>query len=53
MKLELIKFHEDTGICELDVDEEGKQFLMEQGFNALIRKALEGYDNEREKSSSV
>lgn len=48
MKLELIKFHEDTGICELDVDEEGKQMLMELGFNALIRKALEGYDNERE-----
>lgn len=48
MKLELIKFHEDTGVCELDVDEEGKQMLMELGFNALIRKALEGYDNERE-----
>ena len=48
MKLELIKLNEDTGICELDVDEEGKQMLMELGFSTLIRKALERYDNERE-----
>jgi len=53
MKLELIKFHEDTGICELDIDEEGKQMLMELGFNALIRKALEGYDNERKPRESL
>jgi hypothetical protein len=52
MKLELIKFHEDTNICELDVDEEGKQMLMELGFNALLRKALEAYENERETDDS-
>ena len=53
MKLELIKFHEDTGVCELDVDEEAKQMLLELGFNALLRKALEVYENEREEDGSV
>ena len=53
MKLELISFDEETSTCELDADEEAKQMLMELGFNALIRKALEGYNNEREESSSV
>lgn len=48
MKLKLIKFDEETGNCELDVDEEAKQMLMELGFNALLRKALEVYENERE-----
>lgn len=50
MKLELIKFHEDTGVCELDVDEEGKQFLMEKGFNALLWETLDKLEakNERE-----
>ena len=51
MKLELIKFHEDTGICELDVDQEGKQMLMELGFNALLWKTLDklGAKNEQER----
>lgn len=53
MKLELVKLDEETGMCELDVDEEGKQMLIELGFNALIRKALEVYENEREESGSV
>lgn len=53
MNLKLIKFDEETGNCELDVDEEGKQMLMELGFNALIRKALEVYENDREESGSV
>lgn len=53
MRLELIKFHEDTGTCELDVDDEAKQMLMELGFNALLRKALETYENERETDSSI
>lgn len=50
MKLELVNYNEETGTCELDVDEEGKQMLMELGFNALIRKALEVYENEQEKN---
>jgi len=50
MKLELIKFNEDTGICELDIDEEGKQMLIEKGFNALLRETLNKLEarNERE-----
>ena len=40
MKIELLNFNEETGECQLDIDEEGKQFLIEQGFNAIIMKAL-------------
>lgn len=53
MKLELLKYNDETGVCELDVDEEAKQMLMELGFNALLRKALEVYENEREEDGSV
>lgn len=53
MKLELVNYNEETGTCDLDVDEEAKQMLMELGFNALLRKALEVYENEREEDGSV
>ena len=54
MNLKLIKFDEDTGMCELEADDEAKQFLMEQGFNALLRDTLEEMiANEREKNQSV
>jgi hypothetical protein len=54
MKLKLTKFDEDTGMCELEVDDEAKQFLMEQGFNAVLRKTLEEIiENEREKNNRV
>lgn len=51
MKLQLIKFDEETGNCELDVDEEAKQMLMELGFNALLRETLDKLEakNERER----
>jgi len=48
MKLELIRFDEKEGTCELEVDDEAKQMLIELGFNALLRKALEVYKNEQE-----
>jgi len=55
MKLQLIKFHEDTGICELDIDEEGKQMLLEKGFNALLWEVLKELEtkHERKKDQSV
>lgn len=53
MKLELLRYDEETGTCELDIDEEGKQMLMELGFNALLRKALEMTENERDTDEGV
>ena len=51
MKLELIKLDEDTGICELDVDEEGKQMLIEKGFNALLWEVLEELETKHERET--
>lgn len=48
MKLELINFQEDTGTCELEVDDEAKQMLLEKGFNALLREAIEKLEAENE-----
>lgn len=54
MKLKLIKFDEDTGMCELEIDDEAKHMLLEKGFNSLLREVLEEMiANEREKNSSV
>ena len=54
MKIELLKFDEDTGMCELEVDAEAKQMLLEKGFNAFLREVLEEMKtNEREKDSGV
>jgi len=53
MKLEIINFDEATGAVELDVDEEGKQYLLELGFNSLLMKALESLENEREPNEGV
>jgi hypothetical protein len=53
MKIEVISLDEAEGTAELDVDEEGKQYLLELGFNALIMKALEGLEDEREKDDSL
>jgi hypothetical protein len=53
MKIELIRYDETENIAELDVDEAGRQYLLELGFNTLITKALEGLKDERETDSSV
>ena len=55
MNLKLIKFDEDTGMCELEVDDEAKQMLMEKGFNALIREVLEKLEvaDEQQKTGSI
>jgi hypothetical protein len=53
MKIEVVSFDEESGTVQLDADEEGRQYLLELGFNALIMKALEGLEDEREKDSSV
>jgi hypothetical protein len=52
MKIEVVSFDEESGTVQLDADEEGRQYLLELGFNALITRALE-IEHEREKDSSV
>lgn len=48
MKIELLRYYEATGVCELEIDDEAKQMLMELGFEALLRKALEAeYEPEK------
>lgn len=36
MKITVTKFDEENNHCELEVDDEGKQFLLEKGFNAML-----------------
>lgn len=54
MLLKLIKFDEETRMCELELDDEAKHFLLEQGFNALLKNVLEEMiANEQEKGRSL
>jgi len=53
MKIEVVSFDEGSGTAEVDADEEGRQYLLELGFNELIKRALEAVENEREKNQSV
>ena len=53
MKIEVLKFDEETGVVQLDVDKEGTQYLIELGFNAMLMRAIEEFTNEREKNEGV
>jgi hypothetical protein len=55
MKIEVVSFDEAAGVAEVDADEEGRQYLLELGFNALIKRALDmaEAEHEREKDDSV
>jgi hypothetical protein len=50
MKIELIgdiKDHLDgSGIAELDIDEEGKMYLMQLGFEVLLMRGIEAMKEE-------
>ena len=50
MKIELIGDlieQEDGGaIAELDVDEEGKMYLMQLGFSVILRRGIEAINHE-------
>lgn len=50
MRMEVISVNEenDSITVELDVDEEGKQFLMERGFNAILLNALNELESEEQ-----
>ena len=47
MKIDVLKV-DDDGVCELELDEEAKAFLIERGFNAIIKEWME-----KEKEGSV
>lgn len=53
MKIDVISFNEETNVVELDIDEEGRKFLVELGFNAMLMRAVEEFTNERETNQSV
>lgn len=36
MKIEVIEFNEETGEIELDLDDEGQQYLIQLGFEMLM-----------------
>lgn len=41
MKLKVISVNEETGEVELDLDEEAKAYLIQIGFETLVREALD------------
>ena len=47
MKIDVLKV-DDDGICELELDEEAKNYLIERGLNAILRDYFE-----KEKEGSV
>jgi hypothetical protein len=56
MKIELIGDLIDqpdgSAIAELDVDEEGKQYLMQLGFETLIRRGLDRAKREKDNGNA-
>ena len=41
MKIKVIAMNEETGEVELDLDEEGQNYLIKLGFETLVRMALD------------
>lgn len=48
MKIEIIDFDEDKFVAVLEVDEQAKQMLLEEGFNSILRKNLEEFIKKNE-----
>ena len=44
MNIEVISVDEETGRVELDLDEEARAWLVEVGFNKVLRDAIEASD---------
>jgi len=44
MKVDLIEYYEDTGVCILDLDKEAQRFLLEKGFNTFLSEAIENME---------
>lgn len=48
MKIEIIDFDEDKFVAVLEVDEQAKQMLLEEGFNSILKKYLEEFIKKNE-----
>lgn len=48
MEMELIDYNEDTGVMNLNLDEEAKNYLIELGMNALLKRAINEMIEEHE-----
>lgn len=49
MKIDVIEYREEGdggATCTIDIDEEGKNFLIERGFNSLLENAIEKMKSE-------
>lgn len=44
MNIEVISVDEETGRVELELDEEARAWLVEVGFNKVLRDAIEAID---------
>lgn len=52
MKVNLIEYNEETGVCTLDLDNEAQRYLLERGFNAFMSDAIENMMKEFEDGES-
>lgn len=46
VKIEVISVDEETGKVELDLDDEARAWLIEVGFNKVLRDAIEAESDE-------
>jgi hypothetical protein len=52
MKIDVIEYNEETGTCTMDLDQEAQRYLLERGFNAFMKDAVENYMKEFDNDTS-
>jgi hypothetical protein len=52
MKIDVIEYNEETGTCTMDLDQEAQRYLLERGFNAFLKDAVENYMEEFQDDTS-
>jgi hypothetical protein len=52
MKIDVIEYNEETGTCTMDLDNEAQRYLLERGFNAFLKDAIENYMEEFQDDTS-
>ena len=50
---EMVDNEDGSGSVELDCDEEGKQYLMQLGFEVLLMRGIEAEDKRKEAYGSI
>jgi len=46
MQIDVISYDSDQGSITLDLDDSAREFLIEKGFNTLLREALDKFTEE-------